>query len=427
MARIYSALRISGSFVVLLFLGLHWSQGASLPNNGLLGVIRSPDGKAMEGVAVSARSQNQTFTTSVYTNRDGEYYFPLLADGQYRVWAQAVGFETARSEQRIASGKKIQQNFTLRPMQDFSKQLSATEWVHTLPNSTPEDRRMQRVISYNCTTCHIPAFPLNKRFDAAGWGIILNTMIRKAGGPDSPNGKYIQSYKEDLVGYLTRVRGPQPFPGTFKSLPRATGDATEIVVTEFDLPWGNHPDYIMDHNGSDWSEGMPSKYEGAAMHDSVAGNDGNIYFSDPDAPERTVGRLDPKTGRVTTFKLEDKNGYAVSTHGAVADQKGNIWLTNGTEGTILKFDPKAETFLRFPKPGLAERGQGAGGTARVGGSIAVDSKGNVWATASTGAVRLNPETGAYTDFKSVTKGGAPYGIAVDSEDNAWITQLGADR
>jgi len=96
-----------------------------------------------------------------------------------------------------------------------------------------------------------------------------------------------------------------------------------------------------------------------------------------------------------------------------------LWFTNGTEGTILKFDPIIEKFQRFPKPSSM--------TQRIGGTIAVDSKGNLWATQPNGAFRLNPNTGEYTEYKSVTPGGNPYGITVDSEDNAWFAQLGADR
>ena len=117
--------------------------------------------------------------------------------------------------------------------------------------------------------------------------------------------------------------------------------------------------------------------------------------------------------------LADKNGFAVRTHGVIADQEGNLWVTNGTEGTILKFDPRTEEFQRFPKPSSM--------TPRIGGTIAVDSKGNLWATQPTGAFRLNPKTGEYTEYKSVTPGGNQYGITIDSEDNAWFAHLYADR
>ena len=417
MHRFHGSHRMFGLLVAMLWVGLPALQAAALPSTGLMGTVKSSDGKLMEGVAVSARANSQTITTSVFTDQDGQYYFPALSDGRYKVWAQAVGFEAARGEVAISSGKKIPQNFTLRPMQDFHMQLSGSEWSESLPGDTPEDSRMKEIVHNNCTGCHLTGFVLAKRFDAAGWGVIMNTMIEKQTLPDSPNRKLLQAYKEDLIAYLTKVRGPGPSPMKFKPFPRATGEATQIVVTEYDIPRGDNPNFVMLPNGSDWSEGIASG-DGGVLHDAVPGKDGNVYFSDNTYPERTIGRLDPRTGRVTSFKLEDKDGLASRTHGAIADPKGNIWFNNGTDGTIIRFDPATEKFQRYPK---------AEGTGKTSGHIELDSKGNVWTSANVGAIKLNPATGEYTDYKSITPGGGIYGIGMDSEDNAWIAQLSADR
>jgi streptogramin lyase len=419
------------AFVAVLFCTSLSAMAADLPGTGLIGVIKSANGKPLEGVAVSARSQNKTFTTSVYTNQNGEYFFPALDAGQYAIWAQAVGFETARSEQPISPGKKIQQNFTLKPLQEFEKQLSSTEWSQSLPEGTPQDAWMKRVLTANCSNCHLKGFILANRFDAKGWDTVVKAMIEKQIPANAPNRKILDLYQHDLVEYLTKIRGPQPYPWKLKLLPRLSGEETQVVVTEYDVPRGETPTYIMAHNGSDWIEGIASKSEGAAFHDAVVNaKDGAVYFSDPETAGRTVGKLDPRTGRITNYMLEDKDGKAVSTHGAVADPQGNIWLTNGTEGTILKFDPVSEKFQRFPrgKPASEQSGEASGeGGGKIGPTVTIDSKGNLWATQPTGVLKLNPATGEYTDYKSVTKGGEPYGIAIDSEDNVWFSQLQGDR
>ena len=280
MPRFHGFVRVLGFLAPLLWVGLPASQTATLPSTGVMGTVNSSNGKPLEGVAVSARAQGKTFSTSVYTNQDGEYFFPPLDDGQYRIWAQAVGFELARSEQSISSGKKIEQNFTLKPLQDFHKQLSATEWMNSLPDDTPEDRRMKRVLHNNCTTCHDAGFVLAKRFDAAGWELIMDYMIKEESEPDSPIRRLLEAYREDLVAYLTRVRGPEPYPLKFKSFPRPTGESAEIVVTEYDIPRGDMPDFVIRHNGTDWSEGIPHRRKTGVLHDAVLSNDGNVYFTD---------------------------------------------------------------------------------------------------------------------------------------------------
>src|SRR2546427_2083002 len=66
------------------------AQGSQLL---LSGSIKGAAGSGMEGVTVSARGIGKTFTTTVFSDASGEYYFPQLEPGKYKVWAQAVGYE----------------------------------------------------------------------------------------------------------------------------------------------------------------------------------------------------------------------------------------------------------------------------------------------------------------------------------------------
>ncbi len=84
-----------GAIVTVLF-------GAPVQANAadviLSGSIKSSAGEAMGGVMVSAKPQGGTITTTVLTDEAGRYYFPPLAAGKYRVWAQTLSFETGKGE-----------------------------------------------------------------------------------------------------------------------------------------------------------------------------------------------------------------------------------------------------------------------------------------------------------------------------------------
>src|SRR5207237_4696473 len=82
----------------------------------LAGSITSASGQKLEGVTVSAKREGSTITTSVYTDETGNYYFPPLETGKYRVWSQTLGFETSKGVVDISAAK--QQNFTLAAMPD---------------------------------------------------------------------------------------------------------------------------------------------------------------------------------------------------------------------------------------------------------------------------------------------------------------------
>src|SRR5207245_2309342 len=70
-------------------------------------------GEKMGGVTVSAKAEGQTITTSVFTDEAGAYYFPPLPSGKYRVWAQALSYETAKSTIDLSAAKR--QDFALKP------------------------------------------------------------------------------------------------------------------------------------------------------------------------------------------------------------------------------------------------------------------------------------------------------------------------
>src|SRR5215470_444429 len=80
----------------------------------LSGTIKSADGGALGGVTVSARLDGSNVVTSVFTDESGNYYFPLLATGKYKVWAQAIMFDTGRSDLDLSAPKR--QDFALKPL-----------------------------------------------------------------------------------------------------------------------------------------------------------------------------------------------------------------------------------------------------------------------------------------------------------------------
>jgi streptogramin lyase len=392
----------------------------------LTGLVLGADAQPMEGVTVSAARIGGTITTSVYTDEQGRYIFPSAPAGKYRVWAQAVGFQAGRAEAALTPARASRQNFTLQPAANFERQLTSPEWLAALPAEKPEDLRLKLIFVHSCTTCHSPAFALQNRFDEAGWKAILARMetinvYGKAGGPSSP---IIQHYKNELAPYLARVRGPGPSPLTIKPLPRPTGDATRAVVTEFNIPSVANPGELVDQDGSDWSEGIPSGGNGGAgLHDLTIDRNGNAWVTNgTENRNRTFLKLDVETGKVTNFKLDAANGFARGTHGIAQDQNGIIWINvfenGGTfgRGSLLRLDPQTEKYEVFTPP--AEMGP-------VGISVEVDGKGKIWAT-SDGAVVFDPAKKEFSYFKPVTPGTGGYGVAGDADGNGWFCQPGLD-
>src|SRR6266581_2327111 len=180
----------------------------------LSGAITSRSGQKLEGVTVSAKLEGSTITTSVYTDTAGNYFFPPLPAGKYRVWAQALGFETGKGAVELSATRRA--DFTLQEMSDPERrfrQLPGEMMVAALPEASADDARAKKIFMNNCTGCHSTSYALQFRFDEAGWSKIIDLMkvVPVTGvypGPNAKSNQIMERHQKQLAAYLARARGP---------------------------------------------------------------------------------------------------------------------------------------------------------------------------------------------------------------------------
>ncbi|MDB5902370.1 MAG: virginiamycin hydrolase Vgb [Betaproteobacteria bacterium] len=401
----------------------------------LSGAVASPSGQKLEGVTVSAKLEGSTITTSVYTDTAGVYVFPPLPAGNYRVWAQALGFELNKGSVDLTAARR--QNFTLQEIADAERrfrQLPGEMMVAALPDATPQDAHMKKIFMNNCTACHSTSYALQFRFDEAGWNkiIALMKMAPNNGVYPGPNGKpnqIMDRNQKQLAAYLARARGPGESSMKITSRPRPTGEAARAVWTLYDLPLNPDAGIGTKYNtndGTDWAMGTTSKL-GQMPHDGGLGLDGTIYFT-LNNPNRsgTIGKVDPKTGAVKYIKADAANGRAAGAHGLTRDAAGNFWFdVNPGRRALGKLDVATDSITIYQTPETMSP---------LGGAVTmdVDGKGKIWASTPSGAVRFDPVTEKFTEFKSLipakaAKGsGQTYGAAGDRDGNGWWAQMAMD-
>ena len=99
-------------------------------------------------------------------------------------------------------------------------------------------------------------------------------------------------------------------------MPRPSGRATRVIYTEYDLP-----------------------RETIEPHDVIVDKDGIAWYSN--FGEQNLGRLDPKTGKVTEFPVpEHKPGFPTGFLALRADRDGNLWLGNMYQATHRQVRPQ---------------------------------------------------------------------------------------
>jgi len=417
--------------------GLIMVSGAQAADQLLTGAISSASGQKLEGVTVSAKLDGSTITTSVYTDATGNYYFPPLPAGKYNVWAQALGFETAKGTADLNA--TAHHDITLKAMTDAEaiyRQLPGELMVAALPEATPEDAAIKKIFTNNCTGCHSPGYPLQFKFDEAGWNKIITLMKVVPGsgvypGPNAKPSQVIDHNQKQLAAYLARARGPGETSMKFTQRPRPTGEAARAAWTLYDLPLipetGIGPQAKYNPNdGTDWSLGTTSKI-GQMPHDGNMDSEGNLYFTSNNPNKlATVGKVNAQTGEVKYLKVNRADGLAANAHGITRDAEGNFWFdVNPGRRSLGKLDPKTEKITVYQTPQ---------NMSPLGGAVTmdVDGKGFIWASAPDGAVRFDPKAEKFADFKSLTpynnpKGsGMTYGAAGDRDGVGWWAQMAMD-
>jgi streptogramin lyase len=405
-----------------------------------MGAVAGDDGKPLHGIAVTAQASGQTFKTTVFTDNQGEYVFPQLATGDYKLWAQAAGFNTDRATVKLDGARTSHQDFRLKTLADSEAQLSGAEWFAALPDDTRNHRRMKQVLYVACSGCHGLDVVLNNKFDEAGWTQTVTSMESATyngyrGRDDFPvtqlnwEAQIIRHHRDELAKYLTEMRGPGKSPMVPKPMNRPEGEAGRIVVTQYDLPIAERGNEMSWYNGDDWMLGPAAGMHGmAGLHDVLVDANGRAWITQARGTfetNRSLVQLDPATGHMSAFKLTNQDGRTMFFEQIGMSPTGIIWMHDGS--AVVRLDPLTTSFHSYQVP------ISFGGTQN---SIDADKQGRVWINGRFGVVELDPSALSQTDvmfpgwhlYRELTVGnGITYGVTADADDNPWWSESYSDK
>jgi streptogramin lyase len=395
---------------------------------GLMGIIKDSKGKPLGGVTISAQSSARTFATSVFTDERGVYVFPSLEAGTYKVWAQATSYTTNFASAKLDGVSSAKLNFAMKPLDDYTLQLTGYELFASLPEGDAIDKRAKQIMYVACTGCHSLDLALQHRFDEAGWNKIIKAMENSFYNGYTPGdlqanqlrweGQIIRFHREDMAKYLAKVRGPDSPPLALKPLPRPTGDEARAVVTEYELPLKEQQNVPSLYTGTDWMLGPSTGMHGiVGIHDVMLDAAGTAWITQDRTTfenNRSLVKLDPKTGDMWAYQIRSPTGQLMLFEQiASPDVNGNIWMHQGAN--FVRLEPKTETFRLFTMP------------AAMGRAVA---------NANNGFVMLDPlaydkKEGTYPGFRKYQQlsanDGTTYGISADADDNIWWSESYADK
>jgi len=392
------------------------AQGTSAV--ALRGHVSSAAERSMEGVVVTAKKNGSTISTSVVTDASGDFQFPAarLEPGSYIVRIRAVGYDLASGASvAIEPGHTTVANLTLDKAKNLTTQLTNAEWLASFPRT-----EAQKADIRGCAHCHSLELITRSRHTADEFVKIVERMSGypplafplmpqrtpspRIGGGEIPRDRQLQIWQRQAEYLATlNLSGGNGLTYPLKTEPRPTGAATHVVYTTYDLP-------------------KPTRQP----HDVIVDSQGIVWFAS--FGEQILGKLDPRTGKVTEYEIPIlKPGAPMGILGMRFDHDENPWLAMQFQAGIAKFDRKTETFQTWSLPPdlngpHVQVNQVSPERAYVDGKVWLQDAGTYT------VMRLDVATGKFERFEPY-KIPRPnvYDIIPDSRNNGYFLTMGAEE
>ncbi|MGD0965627.1 MAG: carboxypeptidase regulatory-like domain-containing protein [Candidatus Acidiferrales bacterium] len=460
--------------LVSLFAAVGWApRDLRAQDSGpaaLNGVVSSQQEGLMEGVVVSGRRDGANFTVSVVSDAEGKYSFPRthLAPGKYALTIRAVGYDlVGPTSVAVAEGKTARADLKLDKTRNLGSQLSSLEWAMSIPG-TPEQKDRFIYQTVNCAYCHAWERIMKSNYTADEFVGLITRMQSyypdgtaasrdkrgrgQIGMPDQVDaaqknpiwGREPSGYpKKDLAEYLATLNlsgGRTTWPYELKTLPRPTGKATRVIITQYDMP---RPDTV--------------------AHDLDLDSTGTIWYTDES--RMFFGKMNPKTGVFTEFSLPPvPPGDLPGARDIQVDGDDNIWFPRRIAKAAIvltKFNPKTGEISTLDGVGTQFMAIGPDGKIWAGWTridpktmkvearyswekspnlppgphrqyidlTVVNSKGNPYAPDIAGGyiIGIDAMTGEAKFWQVPTPGASPRRGRMDAQDRFWFAENTGDR
>ena len=405
-------LLLVGGFAVLL---LH----AQTPSPAALtGQVTSAEEGPMEGVLVSAKKDGSTITSTVVSDDQGRYRFPVanLQPGHYSLRIRAVGYDLdGQSAFDVAAGNTTTADLKLVKTRDLAAQLSNTEWLQSFPGTEQEKASIRA-----CTHCHTLERITRSKYDLDKLTAVIERistypqlsfpfMIQKLvaariGGGEEPLERRAEGWRRQAT-YLSSLnlsKAPH-WNYSFKILPRPKGRATHVIYTEYDLPQRTRQ-----------------------PHDVIVDSDGIAWYAS--FGEQILGKLDPRTGKITEYKIPTlKPDMPTGILALRFDEDENLWMGMQFQGGIAKFDKRTEKFQTWSLPqeingDYVQINQVSADHHKIDGKVWLQDAGTYT------VLRLDTSSGKFEVFEPF-KVPRPniYDVISDAQNNAYFTVFGREQ
>jgi mono/diheme cytochrome c family protein len=394
---------------------------AEEPAATLSGEVRAA--KPFQAAGVYIRNIDKHVLYMVYTE-SGRYEATKLLPGNYEVSVKKNGFTTDVQKVQAKAGAKLKADFSLTDGSFTPAQLALFNGPGPQPPQplpVPYDELYpagvgKAVVERTCVACHGPNFLPRRKWTEQSANAALDLMMNVSGG--ARGGGMITpammspADRQAALAYITSNFGAdkpvrstkvQEYKGSLGHTPVVDSNqnvwftvivgnkigkwdrAAEKGVALYEPPTKNSYPYgvFVDKNDKLWFAEFAgcniTKFDPVSQDFAEyspltkpcqirrLGMDskGIVWFGI--YSHGKLGKLDPKTGKVTEYKIP--LAFA-QPYDAWPDHDDNIWMgDDGQGGTLIRFDPRTEKFTYYPAPQMGDMPK-----------LAITREGAIWYT-----------------------------------------------
>ena len=421
----------------------------------ITGQISSEAEGAMEGVVVTAKKAGAKLSISVVSDAQGRYSFPAdrLEPGEYALTIRAVGFDLGgKPTANVAVEKTATVDLKLGKTKRLASQLSNAEWMASIPGTEEQKSSL-----LNCVGCHTLERIVRSSHDADEWTQVVHRMMGYAAVSqpikpqrlaDPERAGTPEQYRKFAEYLATINQSVGPWEYTLKAMERPKGQATRVVITEYDmLRPTTEPHDILVRDGEIWytdfGENFISKFDPKTLKiteyptkehkpgfpsgnlDLGVDTKGTIWFDQ--MYQASLGNLDPKTGEIKYYPLSAEfNDFRVQMNfvGLRHDVDGKVWTKNVPTGDVFRVDLATGKWERFqPLKALAN------GKRNTIYQLISDSKNNAWVAEFVNGYlgRIDAKTTQVTWFQLPTQNARARRMRIDDQDRIWVTEYRGNK
>jgi streptogramin lyase len=229
-------------------------------------------------------------------------------------------------------------------------------------------------------------------------------VASRIGGGEDPLEQKMAGWQRQAA-YLSTLNlsSADTWKFAFQPHARPRGKATQVIYTEYDLPQKTRQ-----------------------PHDVVVDSSGMAWYAS--FGEQILGKLDPRTGKITEYTLPRlKAGLPTGSLALRFDKDENLWLGMQFQGGIAKFDRRTEKFQTWSLPpelngDYVQINQVSPEHADVDGKVWLQDAGTYT------VLRLDLKSGKFEVFApfAIPRPNI-YDVISDAQNNVWFTVFGGEQ